>query len=184
MKDALASTSSCPSFPEAVLDAFCHALQSPEAAAVFSPSLGVCLLLLIWGIAPGIKLHRFRHRSQKLFCRRHSGLYLSPNLLLAAFFLHTKDRHGKKKACRITSCTPLVRPCVQVHPSVRACVCERERKKRGERERECLGYSRCQKFCCKTSGKCKHVAMTTYLRNLGSIALQGSLSLPTGNHTS
>ena len=51
----------------AVLDAFCHALQSPEAAAVFSPSLGVCLLLLIWGIAPGIKLHRFRHRSQKLF---------------------------------------------------------------------------------------------------------------------
>jgi hypothetical protein len=124
----------CPAFSVTVLDAFCHALQSPEAAAVFSPSLGVCLLLLIWGFAPGIKLHRFRHRSQKLFCRRHSGLYLSPNLLLAAFFLHTKDRHGKKKACRITSCTPLVRPCVQVHPSVRACVCERERKKRGERE--------------------------------------------------
>ena len=40
MKDALASTSCCPSFSVAVLEAFYHALQSPEAAAAFSPSLG------------------------------------------------------------------------------------------------------------------------------------------------
>ena len=76
-----------PYFLPQLLDAFCHALQSLEAAAVFSPSLGVCLLLLIWGIAPGIELHRFRHRSQQLFFQRHSGLYSSPDLLLAAFFL-------------------------------------------------------------------------------------------------
>ena len=28
-------------------------------------SLGDCLLLVIWGVAPGIELHRFRHRSHQ-----------------------------------------------------------------------------------------------------------------------
>ena len=95
-------------FCAAVLDAFCHALQSPEAAAVFSPSLWVCVLLLIWGIAPGIELHRVRHRSQKLFCRRHSSLYPSPDLLLAAFpYLRAEGRHGKKKDVRICTRAPI-----------------------------------------------------------------------------
>ena len=80
---------------------FCHALQNPDVAAVFSPSPGVCLLLLIWGIAPGIELHRFRHRSQKFLCRRHAGLQSSPYLLLAAFPCRSAHwrRHGKMKAC-------------------------------------------------------------------------------------
>ena len=80
---------------------FCHALQNPDVAAVFSPSPGVCLLLLIWGIAPGIELHRFRHRSQKFLCRRHAGLQSSPYLLLAAFpCLHTEDDMGRWKHVR------------------------------------------------------------------------------------
>ena len=56
-----------PYFIRSRFGSFHHALQSPEAAAVFSPSLGVGLLLLIWGIAPGIELHRFRHSSQRTF---------------------------------------------------------------------------------------------------------------------
>ena len=73
-------------FPQ-LLDAFCHALQSLEAAAVFSPSLGVCLLLLIWGIVPknifagGILV--FTHR---LIC----FLQLFP-------CLHTEDRRGERQ---------------------------------------------------------------------------------------
>ena len=58
---------------------------------------------------------------------------------------------------------------------------ERDRKIERERKRDrermswsewwvCLScwlrYSRCQKFCSKTSGKCKHVAMTAYLHYL------------------
>ena len=42
LSDTLAS-SHCRTFSADVLDAFYHALQSPEAAAVFSPSPGVCL---------------------------------------------------------------------------------------------------------------------------------------------
>ena len=132
-------------FCAAVLDAFCHALQSPEAAAVFSPSLWVCVLLLIWGIAPGIELHRVRHRSQKLFCRRHSSLYPSPDLLLAAFpCLRAEGRHGKKKDVRICTRAPIC-----AGACVRACVCMREERRRergrgkrrgrarkGEQERE------------------------------------------------
>ena len=65
------------------------------------------------------------HRSQKLFCRRHSGLYSSPDLLLAAFLCpRAEDRHGKKKACRIVSFTPPSRlhTCAHVRRCVRACV--------------------------------------------------------------
>jgi hypothetical protein len=43
LKDALTSTSRCPAFSAVVLHAFCHALQ------VFSPGLGVCLILLFAG---------------------------------------------------------------------------------------------------------------------------------------
>ena len=115
----------CRAFSATVLDAFCDALQSPQAAAVFSPSLGVCLLLLIWGIAPGIELHRFRHRSQKVFCWRHSGLWSSSDLLLAAFAcLHTEYRHGKKNTCTIISCPPSshLRACAHVCRCVSLCV--------------------------------------------------------------
>ena len=88
------------------------------------------------------------HRSQKLFCRRHSGLYSSPDLLLAAFLCpRTEDRHGKKKACRIVSFTPpsrlhtcahvcrCLRACVRVRACLCVCVCARERRE-GERDRE------------------------------------------------
>ena len=115
----------CRAFSAIVLDAFCHALQSPQAAAVFSPSLGVCLLLLIWGIAPGIELHRFRHRSQKVFCWRHSGLWSSSDLLLAAFAcLHAEYRHGKKNTCTIISCpsSSHLRACAHVCRCVSLCV--------------------------------------------------------------
>ena len=47
---------------------------------------------------------------------------------------------------------------------------ERERERMSWRERVgvsfCWRYSRCQKFCSKTSGKCTHVAVTTYLHYL------------------
>ena len=128
----------CRAFSAIVLDAFCHALQSPQAAAVFSPSLGVCLLLLIWGIAPGIELHRFRHRSQKVFCWRHSGLWSSSDLLLAAFAcLHTEYRHGKEEYLHdyflpTFKSFARVRPCVQV----RKFVCVREKEKQREKGRE------------------------------------------------
>jgi hypothetical protein len=112
----------CPAFSVTVLDAFCHALQSPEAAAVFSPSLGIYLFLLIWGIAPSIELHRFRNRSQKFFYRRHSGLCSSFFLLLAASaYLHTEYRHGKKNTYTIMSCPPSnhLRTCAHVCRCVR-----------------------------------------------------------------
>jgi len=119
-----------PYFFRSRFDAFYHALQRPEAAVVFFPSLGFCLLLLIWGIAPGIELHRFRHRSPKKNCRRHSGLYLSPYLLLVSFLrLHIEDRHGKKNGeesmygyfLHTLKLFARLHPCVQVRASV--CVC-------------------------------------------------------------
>ena len=118
---------------------------------------------------------------------------LGYRLLIARFAscsccLHTEDRHGKKKVCTIISCTSSNHLYARAHVwcvRVCACVCVREERRRErergrererERERECLGesvwvscwlrYSRCQKFCSKTSGTCTHVAMTTYLHYL------------------
>ena len=105
-------------------DAFCHALQSPETAAVFSPSLGVCLLLLIWGIA-----------------------YSSPDLLLAAVVCTLKTGMGRRKHVRLflahlqIICTRALR--CGACGCVRVCVREERRRERegegkgeGERERE------------------------------------------------
>ena len=157
-------------FPQ-LLDAFCHALQSLEAAAVFSPSLGACLLLLIWGSAPGIELHCFRHRSQKLFCPNH-GLYSSRDLLLAAFPLSAHSRHkgratkGKREREREGEREGELERGREGGKG-RDRKIERERERMSWRERvgvSCwLRCSRCQKFCSETSGKCMHVAMTTCL---------------------
>ena len=97
-------------------DAFCHALQSPETAAVFSPSLGVCLLLLIWGIA-----------------------YSSPDLLLAAVVCTLKTGMGRRKHVRLflahlqIICTRALR--CGACGCVRVCVREERRRER-EREKE------------------------------------------------
>ena len=62
--------------------------------AVFSPSLGVCPFLLIWGIAPEIELHRFRHPFPRPF---FPDAFSSPDLLLAAFPLSAHWRENREK---------------------------------------------------------------------------------------
>ena len=116
-------------FCAAVLDAFCHALQSPEAAAVFSPSLGVCLLLLIWGIAPGIETASRQASFPKTFLPEAFLVFTHRLIcfLQLSLVCALKAGHGKKKACTIIFLHTFksfarVRPYVQVRVCVRACV--------------------------------------------------------------
>ena len=62
---------------------------------------GVCLFLLIWGIAPGIELHRFRHRSQCSQALFSGGILVFTHRLICFLqlcpCLHTEDRRGRRE---------------------------------------------------------------------------------------
>ena len=62
---------------------------------------GVCLFLLIWGIAPGIELHRFRHRSQCSQVLFSGGILVFTHRLICFLqlfpCLHTEDRRGRRE---------------------------------------------------------------------------------------
>ena len=130
----------------AVLDAFCHALQSPEAAAVFSPSLWVCLLLLIWGITPdiesGIVPKNFFAGGILVFTHR-----LICSLQLSLVRALKKDM-GRRKHVRLFLAHLQV-ICTRAPMCAGACACvcaralreerrirEREREREREKERE------------------------------------------------
>ena len=131
----------------AVLDAFCHALQSPEAAAVFSPSLGVCLLLLIWGITPdiesGIVPKNFFAGGILVFTHR-----LICSLQLSLVRALKKDMGRRKHVRLFLAHLQVICTRAPMCAGARACVCvcacvergEKNKRKR-ERERECLGES-------------------------------------------
>ena len=133
---------------------------------------GVCLFLLIWGIAPGIELHRFRHRSQCSQVLFSGGILVFTHRLICFLqlfpCLHTEDRRGRRERRGEERGRGKRRG--------RARKGEREREKEEQREKEresqkggkeremerkrereswrervvvsCwLRYSRCQKFC-------------------------------------
>ena len=148
---------------------------------------GVCLFLLIWGIAPGIELHRFRHRSQCSQVLFSGGILVFTHRLICFLqlfpCLHTEDRRGRRERRGEERGRGKRRG--------RARKGEREREKEEQREKEresqkggkeremerkrervleracgcvlLVEIQQVSKVLLTTFGKCTHVAMTTYL---------------------